>query len=270
MKKLLAAELSAKEDEYKEYLKDLELKGKLPNGVFGEKQRTSLEAKKQAILNQMGEQRVQEIKDKWFFGEKIPDMQISRPDGTYWLLTGKLDWSNAKELKDVTEIIEISSSDEKNSSKTPLDKFMAPYIKALAIIASKSSAEESPVTISIYSCKKNKKEISKRIVSYTPDKAREMLQNVYNEAFGEAKFSKCVPVTMLEDSFSYTTIYEFRDKLQDEHGPWAYFDKKNLFNPITDIGYTVEGFKEEWEHAVNKMKQLTAFSREQPVASGNN
>ena len=260
LKKMLAAELSGKEDEYKEYLRDLELKGKLPNGVFGEKQRTSLEAKKQALLEQMGEQLAQEIKDGWFFDEKIPDMQISRPDGTYWMLTGKLDWSNAKELKDVTEIIEISSSDEKNSSKTPLDKFMAPYVKALAIIASKGGEEKCSVTISIYSCKKNKKEISKQTVSYTPDEACEMLRNVYNEAFGEARFSKCVPVTMLEDYSSYTTIYEFRDKLQDDHGPWAYFDKKNLFNPITDVGYTVEGFKEEWEDAVDKMKQLTAFS----------
>jgi exodeoxyribonuclease V gamma subunit len=260
LKKMLAAELSGKEDEYKEYLRDLELKGKLPNGVFGEKQRTSLEAKKQALLEQMGEQQAQEIKDGWFFDEKIPDMRISRPDGTYWMLTGKLDWSNAKELKDVTEIIEISSSDEKNSSKTPLDKFMAPYVKALAIIASKGGEEKCSVTISIYSCKKNKKEISKQTVSYTPDEACEMLRNVYNEAFGEARFSKCVPVTMLEDYSSYTTIYEFRDKLQDDHGPWAYFDKKNLFNPITDVGYTVEGFKEEWKDAVDKMKQLTAFS----------
>ena len=91
-----------------------------------------------------------------------------------------------------------------------------------------------------------------------------------NEAFGEAKFSKCVPVTMLEESSSYTTIYEFKDKLKDEHGPWAYFDKKNLFDPITDIGYTINGFKDEWNLAVDKMKQLTMFSAEQPTALENN
>lgn len=270
LKKMLAAELSGKEDEYKEFLKDLELKGKLPNGVFGEKQRNALEAKKQALLDQMKPERVQEVKDKWFFGEKIPDMQISRPDGAYWLLTGKLDWSNAKELKDVTEIFEISSSEEKNISETPLDKFITPYVKALAIIASKSGSEKCAVTISIYSCKKNKREISKKNVSYKPEKAKEMLQSIYNEAFGEAKFSKCVPVNLLEKSDSYTKIYEFRDELLDEHGPWAYFDKKNLFNPITDVGYTVNGFKEEWVSAVDKMKQLTAFSAEKPTDSDNN
>jgi glycerophosphoryl diester phosphodiesterase len=64
-----------------------------------------------------------------------------------------------------------------------------------------------------------------------PEKAKEMLQSIYNEAFGEAKFSKCVPVNLLEKSSSCTTIYELRDKLLDEHGEWAYFDKKNLFNP---------------------------------------
>ena len=266
LKKMLAAELSGKEDEYKEFLKDLELKGKLPNGVFGEKQRNALEAKKQALLDQMKPERVQEVKDKWFFGEKIPDMQISRPDGAYWLLTGKLDWSNAKELKDVTEIFEISSSEEKNISETPLDKFITPYVKALAIIASKSGSEKCAVTISIYSCKKNKKEVSKKTVSYKPEKAKEMLQSIYNEAFGEAKFSKCVPVNLLEKSSSYTTIYEFRDKLQDEHGEWAYF----LFNPITDVGYTVNDFKDEWSRAVGKMKKLTAFSEEQPTATENN
>ena len=269
LKKMLAAELSGKEDEYKEFLKDLELKGKLPNGVFGEKQRIALETKKQALLDQMKPERVQEVKDKWFFGEKIPDMQISRPDGTYWLLTGKLDWCNAKELKDVTEIFEITSSEEKYSG-IPLEKFITPYVKALAIIASKNSAEECTVTISIYSCKKNKKEVSKKTVSYKPEKAKEMLQSIYNEAFGEAKFSKCVPVNLLKESASYTTIYEFKDKLLGEHGEWAYFDKKNLFNPITDVGYTVNDFKDEWSRAVGKMKKLTAFSPEKPTDSDNN
>jgi exodeoxyribonuclease V gamma subunit len=218
----------------------------------------------------MKPERVQEVKDKWFFGEKIPDMQISRPDGTYWLLTGKLDWCNAKELKDVTEIFEITSSEEKYSSKTPLDKFMAPYVKALAIIASKNSAEKCAVTISIYSCKKNKNEISQETVSFTPEEAKGRLRDIYNEAFGEAKLSKCVPVNLLEESSSYTTIYKFKNKLLDEHGPWAYFDKKNLFNPITDVGYTVNGFEEEWKTAVDKMKKLTAFSAEQPTATENN
>ena len=270
LKKMLAAELSGKEDEYKEFLKDLELKGKLPNGVFGEKQRNALEAKKQALLDQMKPERVQEVKDKWFFGEKIPDMQISRPDGAYWLLTGKLDWSNAKELKDVTEIFEISSSEEKNISETPLDKFITPYVKALAIIASKSGSEKCAVTISIYSCKKNKNEISKKTVSFTPEDAKGRLRDIYNEAFGEAKFSKCVPVNLLQESSSYTTIYKFKNKLLDEHGPWAYFDKKNLFNPITDIGYTVNGFEKEWKSAVEKMGALTAFSEKQPADSDNN
>jgi exodeoxyribonuclease V gamma subunit len=233
LKKMLAAELSGKEDEYKEFLKDLELKGKLPNGVFGEKQRNALEAKKQVLLDQMNPERVQEVKDKWFFGEKIPDMQISRPDGAYWLLTGKLDWSNAKELKDVTEIFEISSSEEKNISETHLDKFITPYVKALAIIASKSGTEKCAVTISIYSCKKNKNEIRQETVSFTPEEAKDRLRDIYNEAFGEAKFSKCVPVNLLEESSSYTTIYKFKNKLLDEHGPWAYFDKKNLFNPFS-------------------------------------
>ena len=269
LKKMLAAELSGKEDEYREFLKDLELKGKLPNGVFGEKQRISLEAKKQALLDQMGPTKVQEIKDQWFFGEKIPDMQISRPDGAYWLLTGKLDWCNAKELKDVTEIFEITSSDEKNSG-IRLEKFITPYVKALAIIASKNSAEKCAVTIFIYSCKKNKREISRETVSYTPEKAKEKLRDIYNEAFGGAKFSMCVPVNMLKESASYTTIYEFKDKLLGEHGEWAYFDKKNLFNPVTDVGYTVNGFKEEWKSAVEKMEKLTAFSTEQPTAPENN
>lgn len=269
LKKMLAAELSGKEDEYREFLKDLELKGKLPNGVFGEKQRISLEAKKQALLDQMGPTKVQEIKDQWFFGEKIPDMQISRPDGAYWLLTGKLDWCNAKELKDVTEIFEITSSDEKNSG-IRLEKFITPYVKALAIIASKNSAEKCAVTIFIYSCKKNKREISRETVSYTPEKAKEKLRDIYNEAFGGAKFSMCVPVNMLKESASYTTIYEFKDKLLGEHGEWAYFDKKNLFNPVTDVGYTVNGFKEEWKSVVEKMEKLTAFSTEQPTAPENN
>ena len=53
------------------------------------------------------------------------------------LLSGKLDWSNAKKIEDVTEIIEVSSTSSKNE-KISFDKYMSPYIKALAVIAYKA------------------------------------------------------------------------------------------------------------------------------------
>ena len=54
LKKALAAELSGESEELENFKKDLELKGKTPNGEFGAIQWQTIDAKKKLILTQMG------------------------------------------------------------------------------------------------------------------------------------------------------------------------------------------------------------------------
>ena len=273
LKKMLAAELSNETDELEKFKNELNLKGKSPDGEFGKKQWKSLEAKKNLILEQMENNAeepglIEQIKASWSFGQKIQDLQFSRADGTHWLLSGKLSWSNSKDIASTTHLIEITSSGAKNTG-IPFDKYMPPYVKALALIAHKGEVnpqianENQKIDISIYSCDKEQKGPAKTFVEMTPNAAKDKLEEIYANAFGDEKtqtlpYSKSVPVDLLDNS-KVTNIYSYADALLD--GPWNYFDKKSLFNPCDDTGFSAENFKTEWSEAVTKMKSLIAIKK---------
>ena len=90
----------------------------------------------------------------------------------------------------------------------------------------------------------------------TPVKAQELLQDIYTAAFGDETnrpFSKAVPASLL-DSTQIKDIRSFKDQLLK--GPWEYFDKKSLFDPITDVGFDANDFANQWKEASEKMKSL--------------
>lgn len=273
LKKMLAAELSGERDELEKFKKELKLKGKSPDGEFGEKQWKSLEAKKNLILEQMKNNAeesglIEQIRTSWSFGQKIQDLQFSRTDGTHWLLSGKLSWGNSKDIASTTHLIEISSSDKKNTG-IPFDKYMPPYVKALALIAHKGEAnpqianENQKIDISIYSCNKEQSGPATTFVEMTPNAAKAKLEEIYANAFGDEMtqtlpYSKSVPIDLL-DNANVTNIYSYAEALLD--GPWNYFDKKSLFNPCDDTGFSAENFKTEWSEAKTKMKSLIAIKK---------
>ncbi len=266
LKKALAADLSGESDELEKFKRDLELKGKTPNGEFGEKQWEDIDSKKQLVLEQMEAAKpgfAQEIRDSWSFGQKIQDLQLSRSDGTRWLLSGKLNWANAKEIENISELIEVTSSDEKNE-KIPFDKYMSPYIRALAVIAykgerdSKLDGEQQSIKISIYPCDNTKAGPAMTTVTTTPVEAREKLEKIYASAFGDEAegtlpFSKAVPASLLDEP-KVKDIVSYKEELLD--GPWEFFDKKSLFEPLTDVGFSAEQFDVEWSAAKETMKGL--------------
>ena len=89
----------------------------------------------------------------------------------------------------------------------------------------------------------------------TPQKAIETLQEIYTAAFGnetERPYSKAVPASLL-DTQGITNIRAFKDKLLD---CWKYFDKKSLFDPITDVGFEANNFTNQWSEAIRKMRSL--------------
>lgn len=292
LKKRVAATLSADNSDEKKEIeklqKDLVLSGKMPDGIFGQKQDEMLKTKEKFVLEQMIESyndkeslvekkengTEYQFKKEWSYGAKIQDMMMMRSDGTHWLLSGKMDWCDAKsnELEKTTHIIEVVSTDKKNTELS-LDRYISSYIKALSLIVYKGVKDpkiKDPQTInvSIYSCDPFMSGPATTTVSFTPDDAKKKLEEIYANAFGEnaSPYSKSVPAEMLDWPKANADkedrdIFAFRSKLLGEYGAWGYFDKKNLFNPVTDIGYTESGFETEWNSAKEFMKALIKIEK---------
>ena len=94
----------------------------------------------------------------------------------------------------------------------------------------------------------------------TPQKANEILQDIYTAAFGDETqlpYSKAVPASML-DANGVTNIRAFKEKLLSDS--WKYFDKKALFDPITDAGFDASNFVNQWKEATQKMRTLMQFT----------
>ena len=292
LKKRVAATLSAENSDEKKEIeklqKDLVLSGKMPDGVFGQKQNEMLMIKEKFVLEQMagtyndvvGPVQKNENESKylfekdWSFGAKIQDMMMARSDGAHWLLSGKMDWCDAKseELEKTTHIIEVVSTDKKNTELS-LDRYISSYIKALSLIVYKgvkdpSIVDPQTIKVSIYSCDPFMNGPATTTVSFTPDEAKKKLEEIYANAFGEkgAPYSKAVPAELLDWPKSTADkddrdIFAFKGKLVGEYGAWGYFDKKALFNPVTDVGYTESGFETEWNAAKEFMKGLIKIEK---------
>ena len=61
------------------------------------------------------------------------------------------------------------------------------------------------------------------------------------------------------------TIFELREKLKGRHGKWIFFDKKNLFDPVTDVGFGANEFREDWADATKKMADLIKFDNPESI-----
>lgn len=264
LKMVLAAELSGKEDELKKFMKDSEFKGKMPDQIFSKKIWSGLNSKKILIMNQMGAEKVQELREHWTYKDRLQDLQLLRGDGSKWNLSGTMDWCNHKDLSEVTEIISVTTS-ERAADKIKFSKYTNPYIKALALLALKcekhpqSRDTEQSIGISIYSCDPMMGGPATTAVTMTPANAKAMLETIYSEAFGceaahKMPYSKAVPADLLDEIEESDDIYSYRSKLLD--GPWAYFGKKALFDPAKDVGFDGDRFQEQWATAKVKMKSL--------------
>lgn len=259
LKKMLVEALS-KDEKESDVKSDLKKIGKMPDGNYEKKQWEFLENERKSLLEQIEKtpDLVNSIKENWSYGEKIQNLSFET-DGVRWVLMGSLDWCNNKELKKVDEFIEITTSDSVRS-----ERWLSAYVKSLALIALKDDEAEKTIKVDFY-CSKAKKP-KKATVSTTPENARKMLCDIYRMAFVGEKgkvFGKAVPYEML-NSFkeeienpprnSKGLIYEFRDQLIK--GPWANFDKKDLFDPVQDVGFNPETFLEEWKQSVKKMADM--------------
>ncbi len=261
LKMTLAAELSNKSDELEKFKKESKLKGGTPDGIFGDKLSSEIEANKKIITDNMGEALVKKIKESWCYQAKIEDIQFERSDSEKWTLSGSLDWSDSSDLDKITEMISITSSNKKPT----IDNFLTPYIRALAVIAQRSNKaemaeQEQSIKISVFHSEKGK-DPTTSTVKMTPKKATETLQEIYTEAFGSETrkpYFKAVPAKLTDTNMD--TIRTYKDKLIN--GPWEHFEKKKLFDPTTDVGFEADDFTKQWEEAIKKMNALTLMSKE--------
>jgi exodeoxyribonuclease V gamma subunit len=218
------------------------------------------------ILAQMGEPLVHQIKESWSYKSKIQDIQFNRNNSEKWTLSGTLDWCDSDNPEKITQMIAVSSS----TSKPSIEKFLPSYVKSLAVIAERANGANAQKTqtinIAIYNSDISS-EAATATVSMTPVKAQEILQDIYTAAFGDETsrpFSKAVPASLL-DSPNIKDIRSFKEQLLK--GPWAYFEKKSLFDPITDVGFEAALFQNQWKEAVEKMQSLMQITVNAPSKS---
>ncbi len=274
LKRKLEAEIFSQESEMAAFKEDFELKGAIPEGFYGEKTWNAIDAKGEAFKKNLAS-KISELQKSWK-SNVAALLPLKRSNGQIWNLTGTLDWCNSENISDVNELLVFSSS-EYAPKDMGIDKFVAPYIEALLIIAAGGGTEcdeaKKKVNISLYSCKllqRGTVEPAHKEICVTQSEAVDMLNRIYDYAFGNEEngvspFSKVVPIDLLNwpSKDEEGDIYAFRDKLLGSYGPWSSFKKKTLFDVTKDVGFKAEDFqnspeqtenKESWKSAVELMR----------------
>lgn len=233
--------------------KTFRMKGILPDGAFGEKLWTVAKRETEAVLSIMGNHEdspLNKPKD-WTFG-KIAELPMEQPDGTKWVLRGKLSWCN----QDHTQIADITSSalgGKTSERQYKLSKYLNHYIAALMLIALKKSEEMVSVSIFLYGSRGGSDKPSEAVVSMTSAEACQKLQEIFHRAFVE-KFPKALPADILNENISDFDSYE--KKL---HEAWKYFDKRHLFDLRKDLGY---GPNDDFEDSQSPWKKDVAIHKD--------
>ena len=165
-------------------------------------------------------------------------------------ITGTLAWHNM----DFTETGTLTTI-ELNSSKNCLGG----YVSSLAILAALPETDTKKYAIRMLVIGKDGKSLEERHFEMNRAVAQEMLDYICGRMF-DSGFKPCIPFEFLEGDVP-ESLSDFAYKLDDGHGrgAWAYFDKKKLFDPATDIGYSAENFQAEFLAAKEQQKSLLAF-----------
>ena len=256
MKTMIATAIDESVDDLEKLRKTYALKGKIPDGAYGDKLWNVAKKRKESLLAQMDEFPDSPIRQKgqWTFKDKI-EVPITNPDGRRWTLTGSLDWCN-REQSHITSITTSSMSKNAGQKTFPNSKYTSPYMAALALIAQKGSSATESVDISIYSTKES--EPSRAKVSMTPEEAKATLSALYDKAF-QQKYSKAVPIDMVDKE-----VNNFTDYCKGLADAWKYFDKRHLLDKRKDTGFDPQkdfgGEGSAWQSEAKKQKNLFRIS----------
>ncbi|MBQ7159886.1 MAG: exodeoxyribonuclease V subunit gamma [Treponema sp.] len=189
------------------------------------------------------------------------------PDETK-LLTGtaNVHWFSVSDSgKNKLDVLAIAQRELKANEDNPGSndsRFLMAYLTALCVLAEKigqkSDDQNSPYDITLHLCGANESNgWLKEECTLTPKEAYETLWKIYSAAFVE-KYSVCVPVNLRKKEMA--SIFDLNDALNGQKGEWGYFDKKDMFDPVIDVGFTEENFPTEWSEATDRQNSWCRFS----------
>ena len=230
------------------YFNSLETQGNIPSGGFGEGIVEKIKQKAAKINEELNE---------YFPADKYEccsielNENISVAGKPEFILQGNIPLVFvSRENSDECIIVELSSSSVRNKN------YLGPYVGALGLIATK---KKKTVSLYVSNGAKHKKISYEDIVcklDVKPQKAKEILSNIYNEAFVEGT-KKVLPIEIVCNELQ--NLEELKATLeQEDGGPWSYFAGKDLFvnNLEKCSGYSVKDFKNEWDIARKSQLKL--------------
>lgn len=251
LKSVVAASIEGDKESLEKTKNELRLKGKLPDGKYGEKLWKVAQILGGFIIEQMKGDAASPYNNKadWTFNEKI-ELPMVQPDNSRWTLLGTLSWCN-KEHDKIVGITTSKMAGKKGAKFFTNSKYTSPYIAALALIAQKPANKKAMVEITIYSVQGE--EPSRALVEMEPSEAKGILSTLYSKSF-QQKYAKAVPVDLLGKKFD-----NFDDYASGLSDAWKYFEKRHLFNKRKDVGFDpINDFGENnnWEGEAQKQKEL--------------
>ena len=234
------------------FFNSLANQGNIPAGKFGDGVAEKIKGRAEEIKNEL---------DRYFPKNTYTCMSIElnesierpadnkQPKQTKFILQGNIPLVFKSTEKYV--IVEINT---KNNAPKP-NKYLTPYISALALIAS-GKTKKVDLFVAIGSNNKdNSYETNSCHIEISPNKAKKILCDIYEKAFIE-KDKRILPIDLVCTELAY--LEELKRELSDDHGPWNYFEGKEVF--LQDLkkhsGYSADNFSQEWKNSCETQQKL--------------
>lgn len=246
LRMLAAQKLGVIESEYLKTEKDILSyalsKGLLPKGAFSESNWADVCSAAEFFARSIGKFY---DKKKFQYGRRAIELQMNG-----WILIGQIPLF-VRDQHTIHLITMASSNHQRH--------FLAPYIHALALICEAGQKNEPipDVTIECFSAKKWQ---AKRVMQ-TPEKAAELLENLYRKMFAvqegenDNRYSKVIPIDLI-DNDKIQSYDDYIKSFRGDHTPWSYFAGRKLFDIEKVCGFTEENFNTLWPEEVTAMKNL--------------
>lgn len=224
---------------------DLDIQNVLPDDFFGEKSTEKVLEDSKIILKKIKEKCIF-INNLVFNENKM--LLIKQEAGITpkdWFVSGELAWYN----KDFSELKILNTLELSNS-----ENVLTGYISSLILLASQPESDTSLYSIILNAVvlQDGLANIKSQHYMTTPALARTNLNKIYRAMF-ISKFEKSAPAKLVMDDFKNNledqlSFQDFKKKLLNAYGKgeWQYFSKRKFFDLDKDIGYTYEGFPQEW------------------------
>lgn len=173
-----------------------------------------------------------------------------------WLLQGQAETHAWRE-----DILAITSI--KLGKSNSCNRFLSAFVSALALVLQKGreiDCLDQCFQVQLHLCGTEASKVEPKYFTLTASESEDILKQIYQYAYIE-QYAKAAPMKLLEYKLDkekdtlvpqISTLDKLTEKLKDEHGPWQFFKKGKIFDLNNDIGYTREGFVQEWREVTER------------------